>query len=250
MEKSNSVKITGIIVGAVLLVALIISWTLMDLSPINKETINVQGQAEVSILPDLVTVNFNIQTNGSTAKDAKNENARVVDDIIVALIKAGFDRDEITTSNFNVYEDYEWKREGRELKGYKATHNLKIQMSTDYSEKIGEAIDAGIDNGAMLSYINFELSSEMENQYESQATLIATQNAKMKAEAMAEGLNMKLGKVVSVSDVNLGYSPYRAYSMDKDSGAGGIEMAKNAVTSIQPGEQKVYGNVNVVYRLR
>jgi uncharacterized protein YggE len=215
------------------------------------QTVNVNGEATVSVVPDLLTIHFSVQTNGSTAKEAKDENAKIMDDVITALLDEGFSRDEIVTSGFNVFEEYDWTDDGRKPAGYKASHNLRIEMPTDDTEKLGTAIDAGIDNGALLNYINFELSPELQSEYKSQATVLASQNARQKAEAMAEGLGMKLGKVVSVSDTQFGgYAPFRAYAMEDSAMEAGAIDTKVIASDIQPGDTDVYASVKVVYALK
>lgn len=247
MEKS--VKITGIIAGAALIVALLAYSLIAGLSPTNK--VNVNGMATVEAQPDLVKVYYSVETTGDTASEAKDANAEIVDDLITALVKEGFEREDIVTQNFNVYEDYEWKDTGRVFKGYKATHSIFVEMSTENTDKIGDAIDAGVDSGATLNYINFELSRELQNEYKAEALRLATQDARIKAEAIADGLNKNLGRVVSTSDSSFDYSPWRVYSYEGSLAAGGniAEDAKLATTNIQPGDKEITARVSVVYKL-
>lgn len=248
MEKS--VKITGIIAATVLVIA-ILSYSLFSgLSPMN--TVNARGTSTIKVTPDLVTLYYTVETSAETASEAKDQNAEIVEDVILALVMEGFNRDEIQTTNFNVYEDFEWTNNQRVFKGYKATHNLRLELTTGEMDKVGEAIDAGIDAGATLNYINFELSSELENQYKAQALREATEDAKIKAEAIAEGLGSSLGRVVSTSDSSFSYSPWRLYSMEGTMAGNGdiAEDAKLATTNIQPGEQEIFAQVSVTYKLR
>ena len=241
----DSVKITGMIVGGVLVVVLLAIYVTFQLVP--TETIQVSGSATVSVVPDMVSLNFNVETSGETAQEAKDANALVVDEVITALIKEGFERDEIVTQNFNVYEEYDYSYIKRTSIGYKATHRIVVKFSTEDSDRIGETIDAAIDAGAMLSYINFELSTELENQYKAEALKAATADAKVKAEAMAEGLGAKLGSAVSTTSSDSGYYTWRAYGVDEDV----VSISGASVeTSIQPGEQDITGRVTVVYKLK
>jgi uncharacterized protein YggE len=187
-----------------------------------------------------------VQTKGNDAKEAKDKNSEIVDKAITNLVKLGFERKDIITENFNVYPEYDWVNGQRIDKGYSATHSLKVQISTDKMEMIGDAIDAGVDAGAGISYINFELSMEKQNQYKAEALEAATLDAKTKAEAIASGLGKSLGRIVSVSTSDFGYSPWNIYY--------GAEMAsaadaKLATTSIQPGQQTVTARVSVLYRI-
>lgn len=254
MSKNNLINLKTSIVILVLTIIIIsgfIFYQSIDNSP--KQTVNVKGQAEISALPDIITIYLNVQTNASTAKEAKDENSEISDKVINSLVNSGIQREKISTQNFNVYEDYKWNRDRRIFKGFKATHTIKVELTSNNTDMIGNVVDAGIDNGALLQYINFEISNQKQNEYKAQATLLATQNAKMQAQAMAQGLEMNLGKVISISDTNFGdYSPYyRAYDSAETAKTDmvGSEVA-TVVTNIQPGEQKIYANVNVAYQLK
>jgi uncharacterized protein YggE len=249
-KMDNSVKITGIIVIGVIVLAIVCIYAFNDVAG-PKETVQANGISQLTVTPDLVSIYFSVETNASTAKEAKDLNSEIVDEVISGLIQEGFERDEIETMNFNVYEDYEWLYEGysskRVDKGYKAVHTIRVKFSTEDSDKIGEAIDAGIDNGAMLSYINFELSQDLENEFKAEALKSATTDARIKAEAMADGLGAKLGDVVSVSNYDFGYSPWIAYD-NRASGAMELDAAK-IETSVQPRNQDVSAQVSVVFEI-
>lgn len=240
----TGVKITVIIVSAIILLALIGVAVYFQIKP--SQTINVNGVSEVKAMPDRVAIYFNVQTEGETSKEANDKNAEIVDNAITSLVRLGFERKEITTENFNIYAKYSWNKGKREIIGYQVSHTLKVEFSTEKVDKIGEAIDAGVDVGTGISYINFELSQEKQNKYKTEALEKATEDARIKAEGIASGLGKKIGRVVSVSSSEFSYYPWRLY---EESG-GGVAMAKEAVTNIQPGEQDITGRVSVVYALR
>ncbi len=245
MEKS--VQITLIIVIGIVVVTSIGYTAFSSLVP-SSNTITGNGQATVEVIPDLVKVYFNVETSADTSQEAKDENAEIVDDLITAVVKKGFERKDIQTQNFNIYPEYSWKDRERELIGYKASHSIVVEMSTDDLDDIGKVIDAGVDAGAGISYINFELSQEKENQYKAEAIKLAAEDAKIKAQALAEGLDKDLGKLVSVSDENFYYTPWRAYS-----GSGMLEdaqVAKAETTNIQPGEQEISARVTAIFKIK
>ena len=242
----QGVKITLIIVGAVLLLAVIGIAMYSQRNP--SQTVNVDGLAEIKAIPDEVAVYFNVQTEGKTSKEANDKNADIVNAATVSLINLGFERKEITTENFNIYPTYDYSNGKSEITGYQATHTLKVEFSTDKTEKIGQAIDAGVNAGAGISYINFELSLEKQNEYKTLALEQATLDAKSKAGGIASGLGKSLGRLVSISSSDFGYYPWPIYRAE--SGAGDVAMAKEATTNIQPGEQIISARVSVVYALR
>lgn len=242
---NNSVRITVIIVAAVVILALIGGYIATQTSPTSGNTVSVTGMSQIKATPDFVTVYFNIETNGTTAAEAKDKNAAIVDTVITNLVKQGFERKDITTENFNIYPLYDYQR-AQALDGYRATHSLKVQISSNKTDLIGKAIDAGVDAGASVNYINFELSQETQNKYKTQALKAATEDAKIKAEAIASGLGKKLGKVVSISDSSFDYYPWPVYA---SSDMGGAAEAKQAATNIQPGEQTINARVSVAYKI-
>ena len=73
MEKG--IKITLLICATVLIVALIVYFAFMKIVPQNySDTVNVQGSGVVKAVPDLITIYYNIDTQGTTSKEAKDKN--------------------------------------------------------------------------------------------------------------------------------------------------------------------------------
>jgi len=246
----KSVQITLIIVMGVIVVAGIGYTAFSSLFPSSSNTVTGNGESAIKVIPDLIKVYFNVETSAETSSEAKDENAEIVDALTLSLLKLGFEKKEIQTSNFNIYPEYSWKNNNRELIGYKASHLIVVEMSTDKSDKIGETIDAGINAGAGISYINFELSQEKENQYKAEAIKLAAEDARIKAESLAAGLGKTLGKLISVSDSDFGYNPWRVYGeMSASADSDEIAIAKQATTNIQPGEQQISARVQAVFKL-
>ncbi len=244
MEKS--VQITLIIVAGILLLGVMGYTLITSIIPDYKNTINVNGRAEVKTMPDLVAVYFNIQTNADTAEESRDNNSKIVDDLTTALIKKGFEKKEIQTMSFNIYPNYIWDNGKQKEDGYTATHEIRVEFSTDDSDKIGEVIDAGVDAGAGISYINFELSQELQNQYKAEAIKLASQDARLKAGSLAEGLDKKVGDLVSVSMDSYDYYPWRVYTFAE--GASSADVKQEA-TSIQPSEQDITASVTAVFKI-
>jgi hypothetical protein len=242
----NSVKVTAMILGTIVILALIGVAVYFQIKP--SQTVNVQGLAEVKAVPDKVAIYFSVITEGETSKEANDKNAEIVDNAITELVKLGFERKEITTENFNIYPKYSWSNRKQEIIGYQASHTLKVEFSSDKTDKIGDAIDAGVNAGAGISYINFELSLDKQNEYKKTALEQATLDARSKAEGIASGLGKNVGRVVSISSSDFGYYPWRLY--EAAGVEGDIAMAKEATTNIQPGEQTISAQVVVVYALK
>ncbi|SRR3989339_551494 len=240
----KSVQITTIIVVGIILLSLI---GIYKLSPAS-DTISVNGQATFNSMPDLVTVYFNVESKATTSSEANQLNSEIVEKLTTNILALGFEEKNIITENFNVYPNNEWINGKMIPKGYVATHSIKIEMSTSETQKIGQVIDAGVNAGAGISYINFELSPEKQSEAKAEAIKLAAQDAKVQAQALADGLDKKVGKLVSVSLDDFNYYPWRVYS------ASGVSedamMAKEATTNIQPGDKEISARVSAVYKIR
>jgi len=246
MAADKKVLITGIIVLGVVILALILVGYMNSVSGYN--TISSNGEATIKVLPDFVTVYFNVQTTGQTASEASSKNSEIVTKMKNEIVALGFSEDEIKTQGYSVYPEYDWSPSGgQKIKGYAATHTIIVQVDISEKESIGRVIDAGISSGTGINYINYELSKENENKYKAEAIKAATQDATTKAEALAEGAGKRLGKLVSISTSDFGYVPWLAYSQ-ADTGV--IKSGAEITTSITPSEQEISARVTAVYRIR
>jgi len=248
----DAVKITLIIVGGILLLALLGGFMMYQIMPdeLKGTTVNVEGSSNIKATPDLVKVYFNMETNASTSSEATSLNAEQVDEMLTALVKLGLERKDIQTTNFNVYQWPQWENNRYVDKGYKASHQIIVELGADKFSLVGDVIDAGADAEAMISYINFELSTAKQNEYKAQAFKEASQDARVKAESIAEGLGKNVGDIVSVSTQNFGYNPWQVYYGKGLSLMEDAAMAREATTNIQPSTQEVTGYVSVTYRLK
>lgn len=243
----KSITITLIIAISVVLVAGMGYLAIDSLTPeTSSDTVNVEGIASVNVMPDIVGVYFYIQTNGSTSSEARDANSKIVETMKSAIIALGYDESKIQSQNFNIYPDYIWKDGERTDNGFLATHSIKIELDANENEKIGEVVDAGVDAGAMVSYINFELSQELQNRYKAESIKLAAEDARIKANAVAEGFDKKVGKLVSTQVNDFGYYPWRTYSMGVEESVADVKLA---ATEIVPSEQEITSRVSATFKL-
>ena len=242
----KKILITGMIIVGAIIVALILSNGFNSGS--TENTISSTGQSTIKVMPDLVNVYFNVQTTALTAKEATDKNTEIVGKMKKSLMDLGFNGEGIKTEGFNVYPNYDWKSGSQRITGYTTSHSVSIQIPIEEKEKLGSAIDAGINAGAGINYINYELTEENQRSYKIEAIKTATEDAKDKATALAEGAGQSLGKLVSISTSEFGYYPWVAYSQ---SDAGGISKSGAEIaTSITPSEQDVSATVTAIFRIR
>lgn len=242
----KSVQITLIVVVAVLIISG--TWTyLFWQKNSERNTISVEGISTLKTEPDLITLYFRVETNSSTSQEAKDKNAEIMERVRSNLKEKGIDEKNITTENFNIYPEYDWIDGKQQFRCFKAVHAFKVSLTAAQVDKIGRAIDGAIDGGALIDYINFELSREKQNEYKKIVLRQASEDAKAKAEALAMGLNKKLGRIISVSDTSFDYYPWPIFrAMGGENSA--IE-AKEAITNIRPSEKEVTARISVTYQI-
>jgi len=207
-------------------------------------TVSATGTAQMSVMPDKAIVYLLIETRNVSADDAKNMNAEISAKVLAALDKIGIAKSDIETQNYAINPEYDWSSGTQKLIGYVASNNIKVS-SSDFNN-VGKIVDASVNAGALISYINFDLSVAKQNEYKKVVLANASNDAKAKAEAIAAGLGAKIGSLVSVSSSDYNYYPYPLYRSDMASGT----SVKEATTSISPQKLDVTGTVTVSYSIK
>lgn len=257
MELNNKVM------GGILVVAVVAVISFLAFG-VNGATVSAIGNAEIKAQPDIVSVYLNLEGKGDNATSAKDMLDEINDELLINLIKIGLNRDEIKTESINVYQNYEWQNGKRIDKGYIAVQRIVIE--TDDFDLTSEIIDVAIDSGALVNWINFELTEERRSDLKIEALEKAGIDARKKAEATANGLGKKLGRLISVQSEEFNYGPYRAYdsgvalekSFDGEEAvtsasedvleAAGI-AAREAALNLEPSDIKVSSSIRVQYKL-
>ncbi|MEX0932847.1 MAG: SIMPL domain-containing protein [Candidatus Pacearchaeota archaeon] len=250
---SNSVQITLIISVTILIVAFLFFSLISNVAegPYKENTISVNGESTIQVAPDEVSVYFNIETTADTAQEAQENNSQIFNSLKNALVAEGFSEDEIKTQSLSINPNYVWENNKQTTKGYKASHSVTIEFSSEESERVLDVLNAAVSSGVEIGYINFQLSDELEKEKKAEAIEEASGDARIKAEATARGLGKKIDDIVSVSVDNYNYLPYRAYDSAVSSGSS-IAEVEEAVTQerFNPSEQNIYASIRVVYELK
>lgn len=210
--------------------------------------VSVRGSSNYEVDPDLITIHFEVRTNATTTTAAQAENAILIERVIKNLQAAGVKDENLQTINYRMgprtyydYKNHKQVEDGQEVYHY-------VQVKVEDTLHSGNYIDIAIKSGATrVSHVQTGLSPEKLIEAKRKATELAARDARAKAEGMAEGLGMKLGKVLSVSDTNHNYRPYMRTFAEATS----VMEAKSAVadTIISPGVLNIGGSVHVRFAL-
>ena len=242
MKINNSVLITLIIIMGVF--AFGAASVVFLNSTVYAKTVSSMGSSSIRVMPDLVSIYFNIQTEGKTSSEANDKNSEITEKMKELLLNAGFSEEDIKTQGFSIYPNYDWQSGAQKIKSYTATHSVLLRIFITEKEKIGKALDAGIGAGAGISYINYELTDENQNKYKAEAIKKAAEDAKLKVQAIADGSGQKLGKLVSISTDEFGYAPWLAFSSGVTK-----ESSADIGAKITPSELDISARITAVFRM-
>lgn len=209
-------------------------------NPVEKKTINVSGQARVSVAPDIAYITLGVVTENKDAKAAQKENAAAMDKVIAAIKASGVKSEDIKTVNYSINPkyNYEEKTGTSNIVGYSVNNSVNVTVRD--IQKAGSIIDVAAESGVNASSsISFAISNYEE--YYNEALKNAVIAAKKKAVTIAGAMGLNLKAPISINEGG-GYSPlynYATYDMK-------AEMA-GAATPVQAGSIEITANVNVVY---
>jgi uncharacterized protein YggE len=206
------------------------------------QTITVVGQGSARIKPDIARVSVGVETSGETIGEAVAENDAMMAAVLAALKAAGIDEKDVQTTNYSISLDRYPEpmpsvepATGQPQPVYRVSNMANVIVRD--LDKVGDVLDAVVEAGANNIWgISFDLEDPSAAQAEARADAIADAGAR--AEALAELSGVKLGPVMSISEV-VGSVPFQgAVTMERAMGSGG---------SISPGELEVSYQVQVAY---
>lgn len=212
-------------------------------APLSQYTITISGEGKVQSVPDIALVNLGVVSEAKTVKLAQDDNTKKMNKIISAIKSMDVDKKDIQTTNYNIYPKYDYDRERgtSEIVGYNVSQSVVVKVRD--LDKVGEILSRAGELGAnQVGGIDFSIDDP--DSLRGEARDKAIKNAKDKANALAKGLGVKLGRIVSFNEYSPtdSYYPVRAYA--EGDGIGG-EAPK-----IEAGSQEVISNVNIVFEIK
>lgn len=214
---------------------------LMAVADTQPSTLQVSGSAQVSVPSDRARVDFAVETEAESARDAASENADRMDAVIRALRGAEAPEMTIETHGYRLSPRYVTRQqEGvrtREIDGYTALNHIRV--TTDDPTGVGSLLDTAVGAGAnRVASLTFEASDPEAARL--QALRMAVESARAEAEAIAAAMGVRLGRPLSVNggaDRPSPPQPMRAMAME------------SAPTPVEPGDQTVSARVTITYAL-
>lgn len=150
-------------------------------------TITVTGSGKLEVTPNLAQIQFEVVTEGTNLNVVQEQNAKLTNQVIEALVAFGIQRSDIQTSLFQVTPKYDYIDGKQTFRGYEVRNAINVTVRN--INRVGNVIDLAIKQGAnQVSSLQFKI--EDEESYYNKALQLAAQNGTEKA--------IQLGKEIGV----------------------------------------------------
>ena len=216
--------------------------------PSREKVISVTGTATASVEPNLLVIQFGVETQEKTAREALESNSSLMNNVVDAIMMSGVSEDELSTSRLNIYPVYDSYRDSdgiytQELIGYRVTNSVIVE-----TENLGlgaDIIDSAVSSGVnRVDSVSFTLTPEKQLEIKDDLLGKAVLDAKSKAEKALSPLNHQIIGVKSVSLSEFGMQPPIMYD-------GAYAMAESASfkseTPIFSSDQDVTTSASIVF---
>ena len=220
----------------------------VQVSRANK-TIAVTAEESVSVEPDVAIVTFGYQNYGTTEKEAYDDNLRVSDALVKALVGGGIEKKLIESGKVVVQRvepnpGLNWTPEQRKQRQFSAEQSWKVTLGAAEGQLL---VDLVMHAGAnRLENVDWEVSDRVALQAKAGAAALA--KARSIAEQMAKGLNVKLGELVYASNQAVS-GPYWNHA-ERSAGAVNAQSAAPApALTLFPQKVKETATVQAVFAL-
>lgn len=207
----------------------------------DRPTITVEGEASAAIVPDTAVISLGVVTDRLRAADAAADNARAVQAVVEAVKAEGIEPGDIQTTSVGLAPLFEQPASVAKISGFRASNQLQIRVKP--VEKAGVLSGKLIDKG-VNSIDNVQFVSSNDEKLLDRLRADAVRDAKHKAEVYAEGLGLKLGRVLTI-DPNAGGFAHEGFSVQA-----GVNLKRAAApVPLEAGQQTARDRVLVTWEL-
>jgi uncharacterized protein len=203
--------------------------------------VTVVGAGEVKGTPDTLNVNASIEFIAPDVTGAMNQTSERQQAVIQALVDAGVDRNDISTSQVSLQPQFAPTTDSTAISGYRASNSIdvKLRQLDAASQALALIVSTG-GNATRVNSVNYSIDDD--SQLVRDARSRAFNDAKDRAQQYAQLSELDLGNVISISEVAGTQPPVPLQSPRAD-------MAMAAPVPLEPGQQTVGFSVTVVWEL-
>jgi uncharacterized protein YggE len=213
-----------------------------------QSTISVSGTGTVLVQPDMVQITISLNKTEKTTQLAQQEVSKMVRRVLAILKENKIEDKNISTALLRLKPEYDYKLSKRVLVGQRAEQIITFSIddiNTD-DEKVSKIIDSLVQiNGLELNRLSYDTRNNTE--YSIKSRELAFWDASKKAAQYAELSNLKIVKVLNISEENTRQYPLVSDSMFYRSQ--GVGFAPDTSTILPPGEMEITTRVIMVFLL-
>lgn len=203
-------------------------------------TITVNGEATISVPPDVAQIDSGVTTEAKTAREASDANNKAMGGVLQALKNAGIAEKDIQTSRLSLSPQSAASRNANapfQIVGYRASNRVTVTIRD--ITKVADTIDVLVGAGANeISGISFMVSKA--SKLLDEARVEAIGDARRKADIYARAADVSIGAPLSISEETTpGPIPYRKL-------AAGV----SAAAPVAQGEETLRVTISVSYELK
>lgn len=221
-----------------------------SVDPLTAPNIRVTGEGKAVAVPDIAQFSFSVIAEGSNIQQIQEENAKKINQAIDYLKSEGVAKEDIETKSYDLQPRYEYSNcspmggvcPPPRIAGYTLSQTVAVKLR-DF-DKTGSILAGVVAKGAnSISQLFFTVDDKTKVESEARAKAIA--QAKVKAQAAAQAADVKLGRLLSVSE----FASYPSPGFE-GMGMGGAERAITLTPQIEPGAEEITITVDLVYEIR
>ena len=225
MTTHRAINSRALLMSALMVCSLTLASNLQAAEDMPSPRIMVNGQGSVDIAPDMAILSLTVTREADTAQKALKAGSAAMQDILDAMLAEGIEKRDLQTSRFSIQPRYvrpapkvSGEVAAPHIVGYTVRNSLTVRVRD--IDAVGRILDKsvslGVNEGGNILFTNDDPSAAI-----TEARINAMQNAASKAQTLAEAANVKVGKILEISEqfYNPGPQPVSMARMQLSSGA-------------------------------
>jgi len=161
--------------------------------------IRVSGEGKIRVMPNLVILTINVTFTKPRMVDAVRQTQETVDSVLYILEKFGKKDFDIKTSSISANKDYEYIGNVNKFIGYQAQQTIDFVLNdiSKFTDLTGKLLETKINSISQIQFSHLKADSLLR-----EADLLAYDDALKSANKLTTRANVKLGKLLFVSNDN------------------------------------------------
>ena len=171
----------------------------------NSSTIKVSGEGKIRVKPNLVILTIDVSFVQPRMADAVRLSQQTVDSVVDILATFGNKQDDIKTSSISANKEYNYDNRGvSHFAGYKAEQSIDFVLNdlTKFTDVTARLLATRINSISQVQFGHSKADSLLR-----EADLLAYDDALKSANKLCDRANIKLGKLLYLTNTEGGSEP-------------------------------------------